>query len=357
MSDTQTRDRLLALARRFANSLEAGNADAERAMRAVWLDAYDQARSRLDVLLALVAKARAEGTEVDRAWLVRVGRMEDVIRVARIELRRYAMAAANAATLQQSVALASGADEAVDLIRTALTQAPTYAAAVQGVNPANLATVVGLLADGSPLAQHLVRTVADDAADVLRDTLTRGIVQGRSPARLVEDFTDRLALSHTRATTLMRTESLRVYRETSRQTYAANPSVIQSWSWVSALDRRTCPACAAMHGTRHPVTEALDGHPRCRCAMVPDTVSYADLGLTGLDDPAPIPSGLDWMRAMSDTDLRTYLGPLKFRAYRAGEFDLPDLVARQDDPRWGTMRTERSMVSIRAGRHANYGGV
>lgn len=357
MSDTQTRDRLLSLARRHANALEAGNADAVRAMRAAWLDAYDAARARLDVLLALVANARADGTEVDRAWLVRVGRMEDVIRVARIELRRYAVVAANATTLQQSVALASASDDAANLVRAALHQAPTYAAAVQGVNPANLATVVGLLADGSPLAQHLVRTVADDAADALRQTLVRGLTEGRAPARLVEDFTDQVAVSHTRATTLLRTESLRVYRETSRQTYAANPSVVKSWTWVSALDRRTCPACAGMHGTRHPLAETLDGHPRCRCAMVPDTVSYADLGLPGLTDPTPVPSGLDWMRAMSDADLRTYLGPAKFQAYRAGEFDLPDLVGRHDDPRWGTMRTERSLVSIRSGRHANYGGI
>jgi SPP1 gp7 family putative phage head morphogenesis protein len=319
-------DLTLTLAERQSQEQEAADAEAVARMEAVAHDAYAVAAAALAVLLKRLAKARRDGVTVDARWVRQVGR------------------------------LIAGMGYAVDLVESALPTSPM----IPTIRPAvrdNLDNLVARLADGSPLDDHLRRTIADEATDALADRLARSIVDGVSPASMAEDLAKELALSHTRAATILRTESLRVLRETTRQTYEANPLVVESWTWVSALDWRTCPACAIMHGTRHPVTETLDGHPRCRCAMVPDTVSYASLGIVGVPDPDPVPLGVDWVMALEAEARRALLGPAKYAALEAGEVTLLDFVARRWDPRWGTMRAERSLLSIRQGRNANWGGL
>ena len=45
-------------------------------------------------------------------------------------------------------------------------------------------------------------------------------------------------------------------------------------------DDRVCCSCLALHGTEFPLDETLDDHPNGRCAMIPVTPSWSDLGFT-----------------------------------------------------------------------------
>lgn len=359
---TETAGNLQRLARSFSNSLERGNQAAAQDMLAAWSDAYWGVRTDLDDLIAYVAQARADGQPISPSWLSRERRLRVVLAQALTELERYAAMGAQATEEAQERALEAAQDHAPALVRQAVTESLTgLSVDLAVINPDLIQAAVGFLQDGTPLAQHMTRTVARDAAAGLRDVLVEGLSKGWGQPKLVKAFTDRFAVAHCRAVTIMRTESLRVYRETSRATYAANSDVLGSWTWQCALDRRSCPACVMMHGTRHPLDEALDGHPRCRCAMIPNTKTWAELGLDpSLDSLGGAPameSGVDWFLRQSAAYQRASLGPLKYDAWRAGEFDLPDVVARKHDPDWGTMRLERSLKSIRANRHANYGGL
>ena len=47
------------------------------------------------------------------------------------------------------------------------------------------------------------------------------------------------------------------------------------------------------------------------------------------------------------------MGPAKYAAWKAGAFDLKDLVGRTREPRWGTMRVERSLTDIPGADEAN----
>jgi len=94
--------------------------------------------------------------------------------------------------------------------------------------------------------------------------------------------------------------------------------------------------------------------------MVPDTKSWAqiDPSLTDLPDTRPtVELGTDWFTRQAPSVQRAMMGPAKFNAWQAGEFDLDAVVARHYDPTWGTMRYERSLRAIRAGRDANYGNL
>lgn len=348
---TRTAGRLQRQARGYLDALERQETAAATELLAAWSDAYWAARERLDALLAEVARLRELGTEVPPWRLTRLTRYRALIDTATRELLRYSAQVAVATQAQQGAALAQATQEALAL---AVAAAPaSVAASLIQVNPANLPTMVGFMGNGSPLVDHLAATLADDAPDALRRTLAKGLTQGWGQDKMVREFTRTIAVPHTRAVTILRTESLRVYRETSRATYAANPDVVASWTWCCALDRRSCVACIAMHGTVHPTSETLDGHPRCRCAMLPTTRPWRSLGVDA-DDPAPLETGEVWLARQSPTYQRAVMGPGKYDLYAAGDLSLADMVARADDLDWGTMRTERSLKAIREGRNANW---
>lgn len=359
MPTLETRGRLHHMADGFMDALATGDEAAAQELLAAWSDAYWAARTDLDELVAYVARLRAAGEPVTGGMLARDRRFRAVLDAALDQMIRFGAQAAGIIQANQQTAGSLALTQAQALVAAAVAaDLPGIVVDLGRINPANLATSVGFLGDGTPLAKHLTRTVAPDAVREVRRTMARALTQGWSTRRIAREFTKALAIPLTRATTIARTETLRVYRETSRATYEANQHVLESWQWQCALDRRSCIACVVQHGSYHPVTETLDGHPRCRCAMIPVTKTWADLGVPGIEDTRTLLApGEDWFRAQSVAVQRGMVGPLKFQAWRDGQITLDDMVARTYSTDWGTMRLERSLKAITEGRNANWGNL
>src|SRR5690606_4098607 len=116
---------------------------------------------------------------------------------------------------------------------------------------------------------------------------------------------------------------------------------------------RTCPVCIAMHGTFHTLDETMDSHPACRCAMIPWTRSWEELGFPGIPDRRTrVEPGVEWFARQDAATQRRILGPAKYAAYQAGDLELMDLVGVKTHPRWGRTRFERSLRSILGERQA-----
>jgi hypothetical protein len=99
-----------------------------------------------------------------------------------------------------------------------------------------------------------------------------------------------------------------------------------------------------MHGTIHQVDTIFGSHVQCRCAMVPRTVSWEDLGFTDIQDTRPtIEPGRDWFERQDEFTKRKMLGKGKYAAYKDGQFDLSRLVHKTTDPDWGIQRAESSL--------------
>lgn len=81
----------------------------------------------------------------------------------------------------------------------------------------------------------------------------------------------------------------------------------------------------------------------CRCAMVPKTRTFRDIGLDVDETRTAIPPGGELFERLSDDQKRKILGPAAYEAYRDGAIRLADLVDRRHDPRWGSMRTTKSL--------------
>jgi len=350
---TQYASQLLERAQRYRDDLEAGTQESvDRLLRS-----YQRVLERVDVevqgLVKKMEAARLAGTPPSPAWLYQQRRLGAVTDTIQAEVRRWAPLAEREVRDQTYRAVRSAEREAQDLATEAARQSlPGVEATFTDVNPENLVSVLGHLEPGGPVS-GLLSALAGEAADQAEAAILQAVMLGKGSDWLTRELARVMDVPRWRAETIARTEALRAYRETTRQTFLAS-NVVGSWLWSAALDRRTCPACLVMHGTEHPATETLDGHPRCRCAMVPRTKTWEELGLDGIPDTRPtIQPGKDWLTGQSAATQRAVLGTRKWAAWKRGDISLDDLVARTHSPEWGTMRRERSMVEIREGRNPN----
>lgn len=322
-------------------------------MLEAWAQAYHRARVDYDTLLAKIAAAKAAGQPLSPAWLYQQDRLKGAISTTKVQMAKYAAAASEQVKAAQWSAVQAATKHAAKLGTTALVGAGIHGGFTE-LNPDNLRHLVGFLADGSPL-DHLFGSLAVESAAQARQALIIGMAHGKGSIWMAQQVDAALDLPRWRAETIMRTETARVYRAAASETYQANAEVLEGWVWTAALDSRTCPACLVMDGTLHPIGSTLDGHPRCRCAMVPRTKTWAQLGVGDAPDTRPpVRSGKAWLEAQAPSVQRAILGPAKFKAWSSGQVTLDDLVARTKSPTWGTMRRERSLIEIEQGRNANW---
>lgn len=342
------------MAAAFQNDLDAGLTAANDQMLAAWDEVYQQIRADYDGLLAKMQAAYDAGQPPSPAWLYQKERLKNALATTKAQVHTFAQQASAATVQAHAAAVATSAKAHAKMGAQAMQEA-ALAGGFTRLNEDNLKHLIGFLHDGSPV-DTLFTGLAAETSAAARDALVRGVTMGKGVDWISRRLDTALDIPRWRAETIVRTEGQRVYRSVARQTYLANADVLEGWVWVAHLDRRTCPACVVMDGTLMPVGSTLDGHPRCRCAMVPRTQSWEDLGL-GDDIPdqrPPIRSGKDWLKAQPGSVQRAILGPRKFDAWHSGQISLDDLVARQEHPVWGTMRRERSMVEIKAGLNTNY---
>lgn len=192
------------------------------------------------------------------------------------------------------------------------------------------------LSPESPLAELLGRANMAGLAKA-RSALFTGVALGSNPLKIAPKLRQALDIPRWRAETIATTEVLRTYRGSTRE--RMRQQGFDQWRWISAHDGRTCAMCWAMHGTLHPISESLGSHPRCRCSQSPVPSDG------GLD----VTSGEDEFADLSEREQRNILGDAKFKAYDSGAVTLSDLVAVETNPRWGTVRYEKSLSAVLGG--------
>ena len=191
---------------------------------------------------------------------------------------------------------------------------------------------VGIAGDGKPVGNLLAR-------------FGSGIATGKGPrevARLAQKVTG-IPLSE--ALTISRTEINRAHREATRLNYAANSDIVKGYRRLASKDGLTCMACIALDGTAYENNEPLDSHPNCRCTMVPDTLTYQDLGLDIPEEARP-ENGQDWFKKQPESVQRGMMGGRRFEAFQKGKIGLSDLVTVSSNPTWGKSATVKSVKAL-----------
>lgn len=333
----------------------------ERELRRKILPGWRRVRAKLGKEAAAVAKAiaeaQAEGEKPKASWLHKDQRYQDLLDQVETRIAELTKAADLPVTVMQADLLRDVANQTRSMVEAAL--GPIGERGVKSVMSdwnqlptADVEQMIGRTSKGTPLS-GLLEQIAPDARAQAAQVLTEGITVGRNPrvvARQLQSVSD---AASSRLLTIARTEALNAQREATRLSYAANPGVVQGWVWQAELDESTCEACIALSGETFKVEESCDAHPNCRCCMVPETLSWDELGLgdLGLGETSvagELETGPEWFDRQSAAMQRGLLGPGKLEALQSGEIDWPDLVAHVHNPEWGGMRRAASLREAKA---------
>lgn len=355
MAEAARRDprlaQIYAAARRHRRALERRNADASQAMYQGWYAVMQDLRPRIDAITQRIDDAKKAGEAVNPAWLYQQERYRVLIDESRTRFNQYAYLVERQATGLQAFAATQAIDDAYYLMRGALGNPaePNTPEILIRPGAEEMKDIVGFLGNGSPL-RDLLGTFGDQTAEAIGKALTVGIVTGQSPIEIARSIRQAAELPRHRAETIARTELHRAFRTATQRTFEANGDVVSGWIWHAAQQRRTCAACWAMHGTFHPVTEILKGHVRCRCAMLPQTKTWEELGIEGVqDERITVPLGSDLFAQLSERDQAYILGKTKHAMFKAEEITLADLATLHKNPVWGDSWQE---ATIRQAREA-----
>ena len=297
---------------------------------------WENTRDELERVLAQIEARRAGGEEVSQAWVLRATRLRAVLHGVADEVAALGPDVAREFHRVQNHAAIVGAKHAADELPNGFAEWSAQ----------DLRAIVAALAPDTPLTRH-VANLGGEAADRLRHIILTGVATGNGVPWMLREAQRAVTMPAWRLETLIRTESMRAFRYSSAEAFRTNPAVVR-WRWVAKLDARTCPACVVLHGQEFDLDEPQDGHPRCRCAMVPVTESWEDIlgpSADGLDLPRE-ETGREWLERQPDDVARAVLGPAKFAAWKEGAITLDDVVTQDHSPEWGSMRREASLSEI-----------
>lgn len=195
--------------------------------------------------------------------------------------------------------------------------------------------------------QQRLNQFGDVYASEVSDTILAMAAQGKDPtkiARAVRGLMRGQPLYD--AQRMVRTVQLWSARRGQQSIFQKNADVVLGWIWSSARDRRTCFGCLAKHGSKHPIDEVLNDHHLGRCAMVPITPSWADLGFSDGADLLDIETGASWFGALPEAEQRDMMGPAVYAAYKDGAFTFDQLAQPYQNDIYGEMVGEASLVEL-----------
>ena len=307
----------------FKKNLLDGEREQQAQMVARWRQVESNLHDPIELLARRVQEAGLTPSQLQSSQF-QLDRYRSLMAQVTTELDRYTDYAAPLIEQQQRVYAQQGIQHASQAITAVgVDNGVTIRFDVLPVSATE--NMIGLAGDGSPL-RDLLQDSYGSAADGMLNELVRATATGQNP-RVTADRMVRNGLSQslTRMMATARTESLRVYRESSRQTYQ-HSKVINGYMRIATRDNRVCAACMMDDGQRYAVNEVMAEHVQGRCAMVPIVAGYK---------PAEWERGPQWFLSQSATDQQAILGKGRFDAWQAGKFELDKLVTVKSDGTWG----------------------
>lgn len=328
--------------------------DTVRITVAAWVDAWDEIAGAWDAALTELATARADGRWPTQTQVYRYERTTKALDVTSELIADLAEQAGIRVTdalpgLTEVAAEWEARLTAAQMPPTAGTQA-VLTAQFNRVDPLALNAIVTRT---TQQVTALILPLSAEATAAMHATLVRGIALGDNPLeaarrmlrRVEGDFNGGL----TRALTIARTEMLDAHRAASHAQDTANADVLAGWQWMASLDVTTCPSCLAMHGTVHPIdTPGPEDHQNGRCARLPKTKTWAELGFTGIEEPADLLTNAQaWFDGLTPAEQLQIMGPARLELLQSGQIGWDDLSTRRSTPGWRDAQTVTPVRDLR----------
>lgn len=304
-----------------------------------WATAWDEVKGELEAsLLELILES--DGDKVSYPKLMRHRRLQAAMTGMAGALDRIAQDTGVFAGQQAQAVAESSAAATLSMTRAGLTGV-TRAELRASLTAADPAQILELARRTAQQITARTRKLAVEAQQAIRRTMLKGIAVGDNPRKAARDafrgIEDTWNGGLARAETIARTEMLDAHRRAAQQVEQNNKDVLDSWEWVAHLgDKRICRACLSMHGTRHAIDSPGPlGHPNCRCARVPVTKTWEELGFPGMREPeSKTPDADAWFDALPEEEQVAVLGKAGLAAYREGRYPRSAWATRRENDDW-----------------------
>lgn len=300
-----------------------------RDLTAAWVQAWRDVRAELDaaVLGQVAAGNVADAVPIDPA------RLRSALDIVEARLAEVADETGRVITSSTDPVVRLGVDGEATMTRAVTPDGVT-------VHRADAGQISAIIDRTTTSTLTATDDLAPETLDVVRRRLVRGVTVGDSP-RLVADQiladTEQGFLGGlTRALNISRTEMLTAMRTAQWATDQANKDVLRGWRWTCHADSRTCRSCLALDGTEYPVEEeGPDDHHSGRCARVPLTKSWAELGFQGVPETAvDFPDTGEWFESQDEATQRSILTPRGYDAWKRGDYPMSAWAVRRENPGW-----------------------
>lgn len=311
-----------------------------RALLIAWARAWDEISAALDEAIEELLGAATGGTGVVQR---------------RITVRQAAKALDEASAMLEALIVTTGVKASADLLAIVRQGSRNAEALTRAQLPKQAEATMRLLrTDSRQIAEIVNRTsqritsrhvwLSADAQEALRRELVRSVTVGDNPKVAARRMRQRVNGvfngGRNRALTIARTEQLDAYRRAAKVSDQLNKTVLEGWRWIAELGERTCRSCVAMHGREFPVNvDGPDDHPNGRCARVPITKSWADLGFPELDEPADLtPDAEEWFKGQPEEVQRKILTNRGYDEWKAGRYPMEQWTHQRQNEGWRSSR-------------------
>lgn len=298
-------------------------------LTAAWATAWVSIRDDLEnALTDLAEHGDAPGWKIARSKRVQAG-----LTAAGEALDTLAQQAGGTIADDAARALGLGVDGELAMIAAQLPPG-------RGVVRVDAPQIAAMLRRTTEQITAFTAPISGETDAAIRAELARGMIVGDNPReaarRMMAATEGRFTGGLTRALTISRTEMLDALRTAQHAADQANTGTLAGWTWGCHLDARTCPACLGMHGTEWAITDpGPEGHQNCRCARIPRTKTWAELGFPGIEEPdLAFDDAGAWFDGLTDQQQRQMLGKRGYEQWQAGNFPMDQWAVRRENENW-----------------------
>jgi hypothetical protein len=311
---------------------------ATRRLTQAWVRAWDELSAEMQTAVTEAVALAGQLGHWPAPWqLARIPGLAAALKAAEQALTQLGTRTGVEVTDAAGSAITATVDAEPRLIASQLPAAERVQAATQFASRILPSALDVIVARTGWQIESATQPLAADAVDAMRRELVRGVAVGASPRETARRLLDRVEGEFngglTRALTIARTETLDAYRVTSQYTHAANGDVVTGWIWSCTIGPRTCPACLALNGSVHPLDQPGPLDHQCgRCARLPKTKSWRDMGIN-LDEPADtLPDARAWYSGLSEDEQVAIMGPSRQKLLSSGKISWDDLATKRPAP-------------------------
>lgn len=306
------------------------------ALTRAWAETWDVLLPEFELALTDLLSGAAGG-KVSRAAVARNIRLQAALRSARAHLDVLAPMSADIITRDLSDAVLDAAEGHHALLTTQMP--PNSVGITINFNRVPSEALTAIVERATEQIHSSTIPLSADVEKKMKRALIRGIAVGDNPrttaSKIMRDTERTFNGGLTRALNISRTETLDAHRAGAKAAEKVNLDVLTEWEWHASLDRRTCPSCLAKHGQRFRLEE--DGpqdHQQGRCARVPITKTWEELGFN-IKEPASVtPDARQWFDTLTPETQREIMGPARLKLLQDGDISWADLSSKHSTAGW-----------------------